>query len=212
MKPRTLATIIAIVAISAGLAGYTVGAQAPSILHVFADSSMPANIVNCSNFSCFRMSAGPFGGFQGGFAKILGGPFGPGSNLTPVSIASGTNIVLTSTSGQFRVVGNPKENGTASGTITFTVKSDLSRGYILTITSGSITVGGTTYTISSGAAQMGPFARAISGEGTTTSSGAFLISAQAHGNFSGSTTAREMLDLKAGSTEYAILLSSTLKG
>src|SRR5208283_3097187 len=187
MQPKTLATIIAIVAISAGLVGYTAATQTPSILHVFAASSTQTNTVDCNNSSCFRMGNGPRGGFQGGF----GGPggrsmgFGPWSNVSTVSIATGTNIVLTSTSGQFRAVGNPDENGTASGTITFTVTSDLSGGYVLTISSGSITVSGTTYTISSGSAQMGPFASSISGQGTTSSSGSFLIRAQAHGNFSG---------------------------
>jgi hypothetical protein len=94
--------------------------------------------------------------------------------------------------------------------MTFTVTSKLSAGYTLSITSGNLVVGGTTYTISSGTAQTGPFADAITGQGTTTPTGTFLLKAFAGGSFAG-TSGQLLLDLKAGSTEYAVALAGSVE-
>jgi hypothetical protein len=117
---------------------------------------------------------------------------------------------MTSSRGSYYVVGTPSNNGTASGTVTFTVTSKLSEGYTLSITSGSIVVGGTTYTISSGTAQTGPSADVISGQGTTTPTGQFLLQGDARGTFAG-TTSQLLLDLKTGSTEYMVTLTGTIQ-
>jgi hypothetical protein len=95
--------------------------------------------------------------------------------------------------------------------MTFTVNSELSRGYVLTLTSGSISFNGTNYSLSSGTAQMNLFANGIQGQGTASSSSAFSFQAFAVGNFTGNTTARVMLDFKSGSTEYGILLTGTIQ-
>src|SRR5208283_4011015 len=66
---------------------------------------------------------GPFGGpDQGG--RGMGGPgavqclvFGQST----VSVSVGQTLTLTSTQGAYRVAGQPSENGTTSGTMTFTV-------------------------------------------------------------------------------------------
>jgi hypothetical protein len=117
---------------------------------------------------------------------------------------------VTSTQGKFWVVGTPSDNGTASGTVTFTVTATLSEGYTLSITSGSFTFSGTTYTISSGTAQTGRFANALSGQGTTTPTGQFLLRGSARGSFAG-TTGSLLIDLKAGTTEYAVALMGTVQ-
>jgi len=117
---------------------------------------------------------------------------------------------VTNSQGSYYVVGSPSNNGTASGTITFTVTSKLSVGYTLSITSGSLVVGGTTYTISSGTAQTGPFADVVSGQGATTPTGQFLLQGLARGSFAG-TTGQIHLDLKAGSTEYSVALMGTVQ-
>jgi hypothetical protein len=109
------------------------------------------------------------------------------------------------------VVGVSSENGTASGTLTFTVTGSLTEGYTLSITSGSFVVNGATYTVTSGSAQMNPSADSISGQGTTSSSGAFIVQATAHGNFV-SSTGMVSLDLKAGTTEYLINLTASIQG
>lgn len=158
----------------------------------------------------------PFGGPpNGGPASPFGGPPSRGGGghgpPTPVTIANGQAITVTSTKGEFRVVGNRDKNGTASGTLTFTVAGKLSSGYIMTI-GGSITVNGTTYTVSSGSGRMSPFANSISGQGTTSSAGTYLLDAVAHGDFTGSSTANVGLDFSNGTTEYAVTLVGTIQG
>jgi hypothetical protein len=151
-------------------------------------------------------------GFEGGTSHQPGaGP--PGRSFGMPSAANltvGQTITVTSSRGSYYVVGTPSSNGTAWGTITFAVTSKLSGGYTLSITSGSIVVGGTTYTISSGTAQTGPSADVISGQGTTTPTGQFLLQGYARGTFAG-TTSQLVLDFKAGSTEYAVTLTGTVQ-
>jgi hypothetical protein len=126
-----------------------------------------------------------------------------------VSLSVGQTITLTSTSGEYFVVGSPSTNGTASGTLTFTVTGKLSEGYTLSLTSGSLTIAGTTYTISSGSAQMDPSGVMISGQGTTTPTGQFILHAMAHGTFVG-TSASVSLDFTNETTEYQVTLSGSV--
>jgi len=131
----------------------------------------------------------------------------------------GQVITITSTQGQFRVVGDKSANGTASGTMTFTVTGKFDGGYSLSITAGSLDVNGTTYAVSSGSAESGHYAHHMVGQGTTTvgttsgtaASGAFLMRATARGTFGGE-YATMSLDLQSGTTEYAIFLIGTIQG
>ena len=126
-----------------------------------------------------------------------------------VSLSVGQTITVTSTSGEYFVVGSPSTSGTASGTLTFTVTGKLSEGYTLSLTSGSLTIAGTTYTISSGSAQMDPSGMMISGQGTTTPTGQFILHAMAHGTFVG-TSASVSLDFTNETTEYQVTLSGSV--
>jgi hypothetical protein len=135
--------------------------------------------------------------------------YGPGQGQK-VSVTDGQTFTVTSTTGHYVVVGDSTDNGTASGTVTFTVTSSLSAGDALSI-SGTIVVGGTTYTISSGSAEMSPSATAISGQGTTSPTGNFLLQASAHGSFVGS-SGQVSLDLSNGTTEYLVFLNGTVTG
>lgn len=149
------------------------------------------------------------------------------TNATPVNtmapipgLTVGQVITISSTQGHFKVVGDKSENGTASGTVTFTVTGKFAGGYSLSITTGSLDLNGTTYAISSGSAETGPYAHHMVGQGTTATvgttvgaatSGAFLMRATAHGTFGGE-YATMSLDLQSGTTEYAIFLVGTIQG
>ena len=118
------------------------------------------------------------------------------------------------------MVGDKSENGTASGTVTFTVTGKFAGGYSLSITTGNLNVNGATYAISSGSAEAGPYAHHMVGQGTTatvsttsgaTTSGAFLMRATARGTFGGE-YATMSLDLQSGTTEYAIFLVGSIQG
>ncbi len=132
----------------------------------------------------------------------------------------GQVITITSTQGHFVVVGDKSVNGTASGTMTFTVTGVFAGGYSLSITAGSLNVNGTTYAVSSGSAETGHYAHRMVGQGTTTTtgttsaattSGGFLMRATARGTFGGE-YATMSLDLQSGTTEYAIFLVGTIQG
>ncbi len=148
-----------------------------------------------------------------GAGMMMGGAFrqgpmkgGPGQAASQVSVSVGQTFTITSTTGKYFVSGTPSTNGTASGTLTFTVTGKLAAGYTLSISSGSLTVAGTTYTITSGTAQMGRDAASIVGQGATNPTGTFLLRAGAHGSFVGS-TGTVSLDLQAGSSEYLVFLA-----
>ncbi len=129
----------------------------------------------------------------------------------PVNLSVGQTITITSTQGEYWVFGTPSQNGTASGVLTFTVTSKLAQGYTLSITGGSFVVDGTTYTLSSGSAQMGRFANTMAGQGTTTHEGHFLLRAAARGSFAG-TSGSVSLDFTNGTTEYLVILAGTVQG
>ncbi len=158
---------------------------------------------------------GPFGGPFGlppqggqGFAQ------GPGRGIfqqNRVNVSVGQTITLTSTQGTYFVAGDTAQNGTASGTLTFSVTGSLTTGYTLSLTGGSLVVNGNTYSIASGSAQMDPSATTMTGQGTTTPTGAFIVQASAHGDFV-SSSGVVSLDFKAGSTEYLINLVTTVQG
>jgi hypothetical protein len=150
---------------------------------------------------------GPFpGAFRGGLAR---GGWGPLARSGGANLSVGQTFTVTSTSGRYAEIGSPGTNGTASGSVTFTVTGRLTGGYTVAIASGSLTVAGTTYTISSGSAQMGRDAASMVGQGVTTPTGEFLLTASAHGTFAG-TTSRLSLDLSSGSTEYLVSLVGTI--
>jgi glutamate synthase domain-containing protein 3 len=127
------------------------------------------------------------------------------------NLTVGQTISITSTQGKYYVAGDASKNGTASGNVTFTVTGKLSAGWTVSITQGSIVVDGTTYAVSSGTAQMDRAASQLVGQGAATPSGQFLLQAAAYGSFAG-TSASMSLDLNAGTTEYLVILSGTVKG
>jgi len=219
MNTRTaqIATITAVAALAAALLAY------PAILSVMSAtlstskqslaSAATAPLATAASSTSTTITTPPTPLWQGyeGYPGALpdrdrGGRF---HFETPVSLSVGQTITITSTQGNFWVYATPSKNGTASGTLTFTVTSKLARGYTLSLTGGSIVVNGTTYTVSSGSAQMGLFANAMVGQGTTPT-GQFLFQAQAHGSFAG-TSGSVSLDFTNGTTEYAVALAGTVK-
>jgi hypothetical protein len=142
----------------------------------------------------------------------MGGPQRQGGSAfgqqQKVNVTDGETFTIASTSGRYAVVGGTVDNGTASGTITFTVTGSLTTGDTLSI-SGTVVIAGTTYTISSGTAEMNPSATAISGQGTTTPTGDFLLQGSSHGSFVGS-NGQVSLDLSNGTTEYLVFLTGAV--
>jgi hypothetical protein len=213
MKTRTVQlTAIAGIAIAAALlASPWVLAATSTASTSTASSNSSASTTSNSTGSQNYMTCQRGQGFDQGYGRSnMPGPFGRSDLQNTVNMTVGQTITITSSQGTYHEVGSPSNNGTASGTVTFTVTSKLAEGYTLSISGGSLVVGGTTYTISSGSAQTGTFAETITGQGTTTPAGQFLLQGYARGSFAG-TSGTLLLDFKAGSTEYAVALSGAIQ-
>jgi hypothetical protein len=210
MKTRTaqltaitaIATIAAIIASPWVLAATSTTSTSQSSTSTSTTNAPSQSYAICQHGGGLRLGTG--------YPDWAGPPGGPFDIQSTVNLAIGQTISVTSSQGSYFDVGTPSNNGTASGTVTFAVTSKLAQGYTLSITSGNIVVGGTTYSILTGAAQTGPFADFIVGQGTTTPTGTFLLRGLARGSFSG-TAGQLIIDFKAGSTEYAVALTGTIQ-
>ncbi|HYC11077.1 MAG TPA: hypothetical protein VEC02_00235 [Nitrososphaerales archaeon] len=212
MKTRTAElTAVAAIAIAAAVLATPWVIAATSTASTTATSSNPSAPVPSNSMGTRSFVPRQHGWGFGPGQDRSNGPLSPGYGLqSTANLTVGQTITVTSTKGEFQTIGSPSSNGTASGTVTFTVTSRLDEGYTLSITGGSLVVGGTAYTISSGAAQMGRAADVISGQGATTPAGQFLLQGLARGSFAGS-TARLLLDFKTGSAEYAVALTGNVQ-
>jgi len=185
----------------------------PAFATTASTNNNPATSSGSPAAATSSTAAPQMGGPMHRIAAFFGGRGGLfGGHSAATNFTTGQTITLTSTNGNYFVVGSQGlTNGTASGTLTFTVTGKLTAGYILNV-GGSLTVAGTTYNVTSGSAVMGPGGSGIQGEGATSPSGSYIVRATAHGDFSGTTTSRVSLDFSSGTTEYAVVLSGTITG
>ncbi|HLQ06286.1 MAG TPA: hypothetical protein VK126_00860 [Nitrososphaerales archaeon] len=126
-----------------------------------------------------------------------------------IQLSVGQTITLTSVAGGYREVGNPAVNGTASGSMTLQVTGAFKGGYALTVTGGSLVIGGTTYTISSGSSELGPYGARMIGQGQA-GTAQFLFAGRDLGKFGSTNYGILNVDLKDGSTEFAARLLVTV--
>ena len=146
-----------------------------------------------------------------------------GSTIIPSSnaLSVGQTISFTSTNGVWHQISFPSavattttsadKSGPASGTMTLTVTGAFKGGYSLSLTSGTITINGISYTFGAGSAQMGPRMAHLVGQGTLAGStpGSFLFAAGAHANFQGKSYNTLRLDVSENGAEYGVLLLVT---
>lgn len=210
---NTKASNIAVLALGAAVMAAFLAYPAFATTASTHSSPMTSAVSAAATPSTPAMTPSPnaMGRIAGFFAAHGFGPHGRAHSSQPATFSNGQKLTLTSTQGTYYVVGTKgKTNGTASGTLTFTVTGKLTAGYILSA-GGSFVVNGTTYNVTSGSALMGPGGSGIQGQGTTSSSGSFIVRATARGDFS-TTTARVSLDFSNGTTEYAVFLTGSIQG
>ena len=134
---------------------------------------------------------------------------------SPTALTVGQTITFTSTSGVWHVLPSATatgtKSGTAAGTMTLTVTGVYAGGYSLSLTSGSVSINGTTYAFGTGSAVMGPHQAHLVGQGALAAAtpGSFLFAAGAHANFHGQTYNTLRLDVKANGEEYGVVLLVT---
>lgn len=129
----------------------------------------------------------------------------------PLNLTVGETLSLTGLTGRYASLTNSSLRGNATGTIVVQVTSAFKQGYLLTISSGTITLGAVNYTVTGGMVELNPSGQAGSGTGSTSSSGQFLIHLNIHGN-STSPSGRAVLDFKAGGSEYLVSLGTPNPG
>jgi len=195
MKARQVAVVALGLAVAAGLVAYP----------AFASTGTQTNGNTTGGVHSFGHG---LRNFVRGVVQAIGRG---GHGQSAVAFTSGQAFTLTSTSGKYLVVGSGgRGNGTASGTLVFTVDGKLSAGYTVSL-AGSITVGSNTYVIS-GSGVIGPGGQVLRGQGSLASSGSFILIAGAKGDFAGSPTGTALVDLSTGGVEYAVHLTGGLPG
>ena len=107
------------------------------------------------------------------------------------------------------MVGDRAVNGSASGTMTLQVSGALTGGYIISVTGGSLDINGTTYTISGGSAELGPYGVHMVGQGQAGSS-QFLFLDRNLGKFGNTDYGVLRIDLKNGTSEFEARLLVTI--
>jgi hypothetical protein len=124
-------------------------------------------------------------------------------------LSVGRSITLTSIAGGFRQANDKSVNGTASGSLSFSVTRVYARGYSLTVTGGSIAFNGATYSVSGGTAELGPYGSRLVGQGDAVTA-QFLFGGRSLGRFGGTGYGVLGIDLKSGLDEYIVRLLVTV--
>lgn len=125
--------------------------------------------------------------------------------LDRIHLTVGQSISLSSVSGGYRQIGNPSVNGTATGSLSLKVTGALTGGYALAVSGGSVTLGGTSYAITTGSAELGPYGARMVGQGQAGTS-QFLFASRALGKFGSTGYGVLRIDLSNGANEFAVRL------
>ncbi len=133
----------------------------------------------------------------------------PSASPDKIRLSAGQTVTLASVAGGYWEVGDRAANGTASGTMTLQVTGTFAGGYSLSLTGGSFSINGTTYTITSGSAELGPYGIRMAGQGQS-GTAQFLFGDRDIGRFGTTNYAILRVDLKNGPSEFAARLLMTV--
>ncbi len=126
-----------------------------------------------------------------------------------IQLSPGQAITLTSVAGSYWTVGDRSVNGTSTGSMTLQVTGSLSGGYTLAVSGGSLGVNGTTYTITGGSAELGPYGVHAVGQGQG-GTAQFLFTVRDLGRFGSTNFGILRVDLKDGPSEFVARLLVTV--
>jgi hypothetical protein len=170
-------------------------------------STVGAFAVMAMLFAYPAVAASPSAASHPNFQQLLQNP--QYANAERIQLSPGQTITLTSVAGGYWVVGDRNSNGTASGSVTLQVSGSLTGGYTLTVTGGSLSINGTTYTISGGSAELGPYGLRMVGQGQA-GTAQFLFADRGLGKFGSTDYGILRVDLKDGTSEFAARLLVTI--
>ena len=126
-----------------------------------------------------------------------------------LQLSVGQTITLGSVAGGYWEVGNRDVNGTATGTVTFSVSGAFKGGYSISVTDGSLSINGVTYTISGGSAELGPYGVHMIGQAQA-GTAQFLFVNRDIGKFGSTNYSILRVDLTDGTSEFAARLLMTV--
>ncbi len=122
----------------------------------------------------------------------------------------GSVITYTTESGTYWPPGQRDQNASAAVSLEYTVTGVFNRGYSLSLTAGSVTLGNTTYALSSGSAQLGPHGEFMVGQATGSNGLQFILRINNLGNFGKANYATIGIDLNNGSAQYYLRAMTTV--
>ncbi len=122
----------------------------------------------------------------------------------------GSTLTYTTLSGTYRTPGDRNQSGSASVALEYTVTGVFNRGYALTLTAGSITLGNTTYALTSGSAELGPHGEYMVGQAAGANGFQFITKINNLGNFGSASYATIHIDLNNGSAQYYLRAMTTV--
>ena len=134
----------------------------------------------------------------------------PYQNLPRANLQVGQTFTLTSIAGGYQEVGNPAVNGSATGSLTIKVTGAFTGGYSISVTGGQVDINGTTYSISGGSGEIGPYAIHMVGQAQAGSSAQALFAARDLGRFGSTTYGVLRVDLTNGTNEFGVRLLVTI--
>lgn len=123
-----------------------------------------------------------------------------------VSLTVGEAFALTSTAGGYKEIGNPAVNGTATGSLSLQVTGVFEGGYSLSVTGGHLSFNGTTYTMTGGSAELGPYGVRMAGQAQAGPSAQMLFAGRDLGRFGTASYGVLRVDLTSGTLEFGVRL------
>lgn len=204
MKTKTIAGTAILAVLIAG-----------AVAIAFANSayaSTPSNQATksaASPLSWRAASQGQHG--QAGHQRQHGAPEGNGGQAREqrrLNLTVGETLTFSNLTGRYMDATNRTIEGNASGAFTFTVTGTFHDGYTLSVASGAVQIGSTTYSAAPGTLVLGPTGEWATGSGSSANGPDFLISLAVHGVAGPNSNGRVVLDMNTGTTEYLVSLST----
>ena len=130
--------------------------------------------------------------------------------LQKADLSVGQTFTLTSVAGGYREIGDSAVNGTATGSLSIDVTGAFKAGYAVSVTGGQVNINGTTYTITGGSGELGPYGVHMVGQAQAGSTAQLLFAARNLGKFGSSDYGVLRIDLTNGSNEFAVRLLVTV--
>ena len=179
-----------------------------------ATATLAALILAVVATAAFASSGSPggassaFNPFTRGDSNNHGQGFGHGHSAACDNLTVGETLTVSGLTGRYLNASDRTVTGNASGTFTFMVNGTYAEGCTLSITSGTISINSTAYTVTGGSIVLNHGGRSGTGSGTT-SSGSFLINiAGLHGNSTSTNAGAIGLDFETGTSQFLVHLHS----